>query len=142
VATDDRFAFLSPRWIDAARRLREEYRHEVPPPPIPVKANVVVTGTPFDGGDVHGHIDTSAGTLLLESGHLDDAELVITTDYDTARELFVGKDPNAAMQAVMKGRIRVTGDVTRLLVLQAPATDATAEALAKEIYERVVAFTE
>ena len=67
------------------------------------------------------------------SGRLS-ADLTITTDYDTARQLFVEQDPTASMQAFMQGRIKVEGDITRLMMMQTaiPQTD-TATLVAAEI---------
>jgi putative sterol carrier protein len=48
--------------------------------------------------------------------------------------LFVDQDPTASMQAFMGGRIKVEGDITRLMVMQTsiPQTDIT-DAVAAEI---------
>lgn len=132
--------FLSPSWIEAVQKLRHEYRDRVAPPSIPVKANVVVTSTPF-GGDLLGHVDTSSGDLAIEIGHLDQAHVKITTDYSTAKSLFVQQDQAAIMQAVMTGKIRVEGDMTKLLALQLPLTEPATAAVASEIATRVKAIT-
>jgi putative sterol carrier protein len=83
---------------------------------------------------VKAYIDTSSGTLDMELGELDAADLTVTTDYDTARQLFVDQDPTASMQAFMQGRIKVEGDITRLMMMQTaiPQTD-TAAVVAAEI---------
>jgi hypothetical protein len=133
--------FLSPAWIDAVHRLRDEYHDRVRPPSIPVRANVVVTGAPFDDPEILGSIDTSEGQLVLEEGHVADPDLTITTDYTTAKTLFVQQDPNAAMQAVFSGKVKVQGDMTRLLALQLPLNEPDSAAVAREIADRVRAFT-
>jgi hypothetical protein len=133
--------FLSPEWIAAVRAVRDEYHDRVRPPSIPVRANVVVTGAPFGEPEILGSIDTSDGQLVLEEGHIDQPDLTITTDYTTAKTLFVQQDPNAAMQAVFAGKIKVQGDMTRLLALQLPLNEADSAAVAREIAERVRAFT-
>jgi hypothetical protein len=136
-----RHEFLSPEWIAAVRTLRDEYHDRVRPPSIPVQANVVVTGAPFGEAEILGSIDTSDGQLVLEEGHLTDPDLTITTDYATAKALFVQQDPNAAMQAVFSGKVKVQGDMTRLLALQLPLNEAESATVAREIAERVQAFT-
>jgi putative sterol carrier protein len=70
----------------------------------------------------------------MELGSLEIADLTVTTDYDTARQLFVEQDPAASMQAFMSGRIKVDGDITRLMLMQTavPQTDTTL-AVAEEI---------
>ena len=133
--------FLSPSWIDAVRALRVEYEDRVRPPSIAVKANVVVTGAPFGEPEILGSIDTSSGQLALEAGHLPEVDLTITTDYATAKALFVQQDPNAAIQAVFGGKIRVQGEMTKLLALQLPLNEADSAAVAREVADRIKAFT-
>ena len=79
--------------------------------------------------------------MTLEEGHVAEPDLTITTDYSTAKTLFVQQDPNAAMQAVFGGKIRVQGDMTRLLALQLPLNEADSAEVAREIAERIKAFT-
>lgn len=127
--------FLSDAWIEAARDIRRRHEHEIPPIPHAVRINVVTRNAPFGSGTVEGHIDTGGGGLQVETGLLPDADLTVTTDYDTARELFVDQDPARSMQAFMSGRIKVEGDITRLIVLQTslvPDSDA-ARAVAEEV---------
>jgi hypothetical protein len=133
--------FLSPSWIDAVRDVRDEYQDRVQPPSIPVRSNVVVTGEPFGQPEILGSIDTSSGQLALEEGHLPEPDLTITTDYATAKALFVQQDPNAAIQAVFGGKIRVQGDMTKMLALQLPLNEADSAAVAREIADRIKAFT-
>jgi hypothetical protein len=133
--------FLSPEWIAAVRALRDEYHDRVRPPSIAVRANVVVTGAPFGEPEILGSVDTADGQLVLDDGHLDEADLTITTDYATAKALFVQQDPNAAMQAVFGGKVTVQGDMTRLLALQLPLNEADSAEVSREIAERVRAFT-
>ncbi|MFM9226083.1 MAG: SCP2 sterol-binding domain-containing protein, partial [Actinomycetota bacterium] len=75
------------------------------------------------------HIDSSTGRLELELGALENPDLTITTDYDTARQLFVAQDPAASMQAFMSGRIKVEGDITKMMLMQTavPQTPETLE---------------
>ena len=70
-----------------------------------------------------GSIDTSSGQLAIEDGHIDEPDLTITTDYETAKTLFVQQDPAAAMQAVFAGKIKVQGDMSKLLALQLPLNE-------------------
>jgi hypothetical protein len=46
--------------------------------------NQVITGAPFGDGDIELYMDTSSGDVVLEKGHLDDADVTVTTDYETA----------------------------------------------------------
>ncbi len=129
--------FLSDDWIDAARDLRAEFEDEIPAPPVAVKLNVIVTDIPHRDGNLDGHIDSSNGEIIIEKGHLDDAELTVTVDYDTAKAAFVTRDQQAVMGAFLGGKILVEGDASQLLMLQAQApTDR-----AVEMYERLAAQT-
>ena len=127
-------AFLSDQWIEAARDIRHRYADDVPRIDVVVRINVVTTKVPFGEGTIRAYIDTTSGTLDMELGELDAADLTVTTDYDTARQLFVEQDPTASMQAFMQGRIKVEGDITRLMMMQTavPQTDAAVR-VAEEI---------
>jgi hypothetical protein len=131
------YHFLSPEWIEAARQVRDEYADRLPAAPLSIRANVVVTEAPFDGGPVRAYLDTSAGALTLDLGALDQPELTIKIDYVTARRIFVDRDQNAAMEAFFSGRIVVEGDITKVLALQGQSADPVAE----EIADRIAGFT-
>jgi hypothetical protein len=133
--------FLSDSWIDAARAVSADYEHRLPPPPVPVRVNVVVTDLPWDQGRIEGHIDTHGGQVTIERGHLEGADLVVTLDWHTARAAFVTQDLQALFQAFFGGKILVEGDVSRLLALQAPPRDPAAAALAAELGQRIRAIT-
>ena len=42
----------------------------------------------------------------------------LPTDYATAKQVFVSGDPNAGMQAFMQGKVRVQGDMAKLMASQ------------------------
>ena len=125
--------FLSPEWMEAARTIREELEGEVPPPEHSVRMNQVITDVPFGTGVIHAHLDTTAGDIELEEGHLDQPDVTVTTDYATAKSLFVEWDPQAGMQAFMAGKIKVQGDLTKLLAMQQTGLDPAALAAARRI---------
>jgi len=126
--------FLSESWIEAARDIRHRYSGDVPAIDVIIRINVVTTKVPFGDGTISAYIDTSNGSLEMELGSIEESDLTVTTDYETARKLFVEQDPTASMQAFMGGLIKVDGDITRLMVMQTslPQTDTTA-AVAAEI---------
>jgi hypothetical protein len=132
--------FLSPEWIDEARKINDEYRGRTAAVPTQVMVNLVVTDVPFDAGTIDAHVDTSSGELEIDTGHLDGADMTLTLDYLTARQILVDQDPQAGMQAFMGGRIKVQGDMTKLLLLQGQL--GTADPVAVEIAGRVKAITE
>lgn len=123
--------FLSETWIAEARAIRAEHAGQLSPPANPVKVNLVVRDVPFGEPTLDAHLDTTAGELDIELGHVDGAEVTVTLDYATARSIVVDQDPQAVMGAFLGGRIKVDGDVTKVLLLlqQAPpAGRETAEA--------------
>jgi len=119
------YPFLSDSWIDAALELGEEYRGRIPAPDITIKMNQVITETPFGADPLELHLDTSEGVPRIDRGHLADVDVTITTDYGTAKALFVEGDPAAAMNAFMTGKIMVEGDVAKLMAMQATAVTRT-----------------
>ena len=126
--------FLSDEWIAAAREIRERHRHRVPEMTVTVRMNVVATQVPFGEGTIHAHIDTSEGGLAMDLGPIDTADVTVTTDWETARKLFVDQDPASTMQAFMSGRVKIEGDITRVLALQMSLPqDADTTDVAEEI---------
>ncbi len=136
----DRHEFLSPGWIAAARRLRDDVGADTPPPPVAVRVNVVVTEAPFDESTIHGHVDTSSGQLFIDEGHLDIADLTLTLAHEIAKALFIDRDLQVFMQAFLKGQIRAEGDVMKLLAI-APNQADDVDPGVIEVYLRMRDFT-
>ena len=122
-----------------ARAIRERYSDQISKVTQPVKINQVVTDVPFGEGTVKSYLDTSSGEVVMELGELDDADATVTTDYATAKALFVDQDPAAGMQAFMAGKITVQGDMMKLMAMQAsmPADEAS-----QKIAEEIKAMTQ
>ena len=85
--------FLSPEWIAEARLIRAKFEGQAPKIPVSIRMNQVVKNVPFGDGVIHSHIDTSSGELVMDLGHLDSPDLTVTTDYATARAIFLEQDP-------------------------------------------------
>ncbi len=131
-------SFLSDSWLEAVAALQQQYREQLPVSQVRMRANQVITGAPFaDGGSVHFHIDTTEGPAALCSGHVDSPDVTITTDYDTAKALFLQQDQQAVMQAFMQGKIKVQGDMSKIMVPPPPKNDAQ-----RELDEKIRAFTQ
>jgi putative sterol carrier protein len=134
----EKYAFLTDEWFDAARTIRDELASASSPPTQQVRMNLIITGAPFtDGADIKTHVDTSGGEMKMDTGHLDEPELTITVDYDTTKAIFVDQDASVGMQAFMAGKIKVQGDMTKLMSLQ----QGTPDPAAVEIGERIKAIT-
>jgi hypothetical protein len=123
------FVFLTDEWMVAARALRERYAERLPDVTIEVRINQVITGVPFGDGTLHAFVDSSGGTLDLELGQLDDPDVTLTTDYETAKAMVVDQDPAIVMQSFMAGKITVQGDMMKLMAMQmaAPPNEASVE---------------
>jgi putative sterol carrier protein len=129
------YKFLSDEWMEEAKKIREEFAGQGNPPAHTVRMNQVITDVPFGDGTVNLHMDTSGGDLQLDTGHLDNPDLTVTLDYDTAKAILVDQNPQAGMQAFMAGKIKVQGDMTKLMAMQSGAPDPTAQAVADRIKE-------
>ena len=127
--------FLSDDWMDAVKAIRDKHAAEAGPIPYKIKLNQVITGAPFTDENIHLYMDTTDGTMHMDKGSLDAPEVTVTTDYDTARKLFVDQDQAAGMQAFMAGKIKVEGDMTKLMMMNAAQPDEAAKAVAAEIKE-------
>lgn len=135
-------AFLSPEWIEAALRLRDEYADRLPPPVTPVRMNLVITEVPHGDDDrLAASIDTAESGLLPRFGHLANPELTVTMEYEAARAVLVDQDPDAIGRAFLSGRMRVEGDVTRLFLLQSLEPSGPDLDLAREVSARLREMT-
>ena len=133
------YVFLTDEWMDAARELRAKYADRMPDVTIEVRINQVVTEVPFGEGTIRAYIDSSDGNLDLELGELEEPDVTLTTDYDTAKAMVVDQDPAVVMQSFMAGKITVQGDMMKLMAMQTalPSTEAT-----ETISEEIAAITE
>jgi hypothetical protein len=135
------FPFLSDEWMAAARAIRAEYAGRSTAIPVEVRMNMVVKDVPFGDGQVDAHVDTSTGMLDMELGHLEKPDLSLTLDYDTARAILVDGDATVAMNAFMSGRIKVDGDITKMIALQSSGALGGADPAAIEMARRLIDIT-
>jgi len=107
--------FLSDGWFDAAEKLIEEHGAAAPP-----AANLVMNLEVTDNADtIEFFMGAKDGETLFGKGKNESADLTLSTDIDTARAVFVSGDQQAGMQAFMAGKVRVQGDMTKLMMAQA-----------------------
>ncbi len=113
------YPFLSDEWIAEARRIRAEMAGtgdaQAGVPATTVRMNQVITDVPFGSGRLDAHLDTSSGTPEMETGHLENADVTVTLDYETAKAIFVDGTLEAGMRAFMEGKVRVQGDMQKLI---------------------------
>ena len=126
--------FLSDEWFEAATALREQYADQLPDVAVRLRINQIITDVPFGDGEVRAYLDTSNGTVEFLPGEADEPDAIVTTDYETARIMVVDQDQQAAMQAFMAGKVRVQGDMMKLMAAQAAQlSNAAAEQLAADL---------
>ncbi len=123
------YTFLTDEWIDAARALRVQYADRLPDVTIEVRINQIVTDVPFGEGTIRAYIDSTDGNLDLELGELEEPDVTVTTDYETAKAMVVDQDPSVVMQSFMAGKITVQGDMMKLMAMHTsvPPSEASAE---------------
>ena len=132
----DKYEFLTADWIAAAKKLADEAPKSDTPPAHAVKMNLVITDAPFnDAAPIEAHMDTTSGDTQMDLGHITGEDLTVTVDYDTARAIFIDQNPQAGMQAFMAGKVKVQGDMTKLMAMQQGTPDPNAAAMAEKIKE-------
>ena len=107
----DKYQFLSDPWFDAAEKLIREHQTAAPP------TNLVMNLEVADGDRaIQFYMGAKDGETLFGRGTADGADLTMSTDIVTARAVFVSSDQQAGMQAFMAGKVRVQGDMTKLMM--------------------------
>jgi putative sterol carrier protein len=114
-SVSDKYPFLSDEWFEAADKLIKEHSPGAPP-----AANILMNLEVADAGKtIAFHMGSKDGGALFGKGHQEGADLTLSTDIDTAKAVFVSGDQQAGMQAFMSGKVRVQGDMTKLMMAQA-----------------------
>ena len=110
----DKYPFLSDGWFDAATKLINEHGAGAPP-----GTNLLLNLEVEDASNkIDFHMGSRDGATLFGKGHEDGADVTLSTDMETAKAVFVDGNPQAGMQAFMSGKVRVQGDMTKLMMAQ------------------------
>ncbi|MDP9387970.1 MAG: SCP2 sterol-binding domain-containing protein [Actinomycetota bacterium] len=119
--------FLTKEWHEEFHRLAESQPER---PGASARIQFVVNGGPE--GDVHYFWVLENGKLLESGlGELDDAEITLTESYDDAVKIQKGElDLNAAF---MQGRVKVTGNMPKLMSMLPIANSPEFKQLQEEI---------
>ena len=127
------YPFLSDEWVEEARKIRQEFEGKGGAIPHQIRMNLVITEVPFADSAIDAHMDSTEGQLRLDLGHIEPVDLKVTLDYGTAKAILVEGNPQAGMQAFMAGKIRVEGDMAKLMAMQATPPDPTAQEVATRL---------
>lgn len=128
------YDFLSEEWMTAAKAVREKYADRSAKVTVAIRMNQIITDVPFGEGTLNVLLDTSSGNVVMDLGAMEAPDLTVTTDYATARAIFVEQNQQVAMQAFMNGKIKVQGDMMKMMALQtAMPNDETAKQISAEI---------
>lgn len=121
--------WLSQEWLDEGRRLSEGQPER---PGATVRMQYIITGGPE--GDVKYYWVLEDGKLLESAlGELPDAEVTLTESREDAMRIQKGElDPNAAF---MQGKVKVTGNMAKLMSLLPITNSPEYKALQAEILE-------
>lgn len=124
--------WLTQEWLDESRALAESQPER---PGASARMQYVVTGGP--DGDVRYYWVLENGKLLESAlGDLDGAEVTLTQSYEDAQRIQKGElDANAAF---MQGRVKVTGNMAKLMSLL-PITNSPEY---KQLAADILAITE
>jgi putative sterol carrier protein len=126
----DKYQFLSDPWFDEAEKLIREHSTTAPP------ANLLMNLEVADGDrTIKFFVGSKDGEALFGKGAADGADLTMSTDIETARQVFVANDQQAGMQAFMAGKVRVQGDMTKLMMQGGGGGNAALSAALQEITE-------
>jgi putative sterol carrier protein len=103
--------YLTQEWLDVQKDLAQEFPERAGATAV---MQYVVTGAPE--GDVKYYWKIENGKVLeSQIGEADDAEFTLTLSYDDAKKIQKGElDANAAF---MQGRLKVTGNMGKLMAL-------------------------
>lgn len=135
------FPFLSEAWFDATDVLAEKYADQLPEITEKARINMIVTATPFGDEPIRTFLDTSSGQILLARGTLENSDCTVTTDYETCTALLVQQDQAGVMQAFMAGKIKVQGDMAKLMTMMMTVQSTPVSPLGMEAAEAVKAIT-
>jgi predicted lipid carrier protein YhbT len=124
--------WLSQEWLDETKKMADSQPER---PGASARMQYVVTGGPE--GDIKYYWVLENGKLKeSQLGELPDAEVTLTQTYDDAMKIQKGElDANAAF---MQGRVKVTGNMAKLMSLL-PLTNAPEY---KQLQEQIQGITE
>lgn len=124
--------WLTQEWLDEQTRLSQDQPER---PGASARMQYVITGGPE--GDIRFYWVLEDGKLIENSlGTLPDAELTLTQSYEDAKKIQAGELD--AQAAFMQGRVKVEGNMAKLMAL----LPITGSAEYRELQDRIREITE
>jgi len=120
--------YLSDEWFAKVDELAKEVNLEVAPAAASVKVNMTITSDA-------GNYDWAINGGKIQKGHVADAPTKITVPYDLAKKMFVDEDRAAGMQAFTSGKMKIEGDMSKLMAMQSIQPTASQKLLQAKIKE-------
>lgn len=122
--------WLSQEWLDETKRMANETQPTRPG--ASARMQYVVTGGP--DGDINYYWDLQDGQLVeSQLGQMDNPEVTLTQSYEDALKIQKGElDANAAF---MQGRVKVTGNMAKVMALLPLTTAPEYQKLQEQIRE-------
>ena len=123
--------FLTEEWMSAlADHINADEAFKSAIATVSLSLNFVVTEVP-DGGDVKYSIALDGGSAAIEPGEIEGGDATITNDFDTATAISKG-ELNTQM-AFMTGKLKVGGDMAKIMMNQAALNAFSSAAKSLEV---------
>lgn len=103
------FRFLSDDWFDKV----EELTVAAGDLGLSEAAKALIMNIKVKGGE--GDCDMCIGGGTITKGLNHGAPITISVPFDIARKMFVDQDQNAGTQAYMSGKLKIEGDMSKLI---------------------------
>ena len=103
------FKFLSDEWFDKVKELTEAAGDMG----LPDAAKALIMNIKVTSGQ--GDCDMCIGGGTITKGLNNAAPITISVPFDIARKMFVDQDRSAGTQAYMSGKLKIDGDMSKLI---------------------------
>jgi len=123
------FKFLSDKWFDKV----EELTNAAGDLGLTDAAKAIVMNIKVSSDE--GDCDMCIDGGIIKKGLNHASAITISVPYDIARKMFVEQDQNAGTQAYMSGKLKIEGDMTKLLASVSIQPTAAQQELNKKIQD-------
>lgn len=125
------YPFLSDEWLAAVRHIRERYIASGTASDVAL--NLFVSDAPGHDGELAVYVHSDGGVVDFSLGAPGDTGLAVSTNYATAKELFLSDDAGAATKALMQKRLSTKGNLFALAGMMQKLKSAIPEAFIAEV---------